>query len=51
MNCLSFKTKFGWISAFEKKNRIVRLKFAKHKSKSVSENLKKVKSQIVELYG
>ena len=46
MNCLSFKTKFGWISAFEKKNRIVRLKFAKHKSKSVSENLKKVKSQI-----
>ena len=26
MNSLSFKTKFGWISAFEEKNKIVRVK-------------------------
>ena len=43
MNCLSFKTKFGWISAFEKKNKIVILKFGKHKNKSISKNLKKLR--------
>ena len=46
MNCLSFKTKFGWISAFEKKNKIVILKFGKHKNKSISKNLKKLRSNI-----
>ena len=46
MNSLSFKTKFGWITAFEKKNKIVRVKFGKYKNKSISTNLKKIKSNI-----
>ena len=33
---ISIKTKLGWISAFEKKDKIVRVKFGKHKSKFVS---------------
>ena len=43
MNCISFKTKFGWISAFERENKIIRIKFAKHKNKSVTTNLLKLK--------
>ena len=50
MNCLSFKTKFGWISAFEKKNKIVIVKFGKHKNKSVSKNLKKLRSNILNFF-
>ena len=46
MNCLSFKTKFGWISAFEKKNKIVILKFGKHKNKSISKNLRNFKKSV-----
>ena len=46
MNSLSFKTKFGWITAFEEKNKIVRVKFGKHKNKSITANLKKIKSKI-----
>ena len=46
MNSLSFKTKFGWITAFGKKNKIVRVKFGKYKNKSISANLKKIKSNI-----
>ena len=44
MNSLSFKTKFGWITAFENKNKIFKVKFGKHKNKSVSTNLKKVRN-------
>ena len=40
---ISIKTKFGWISAFEKKDRIIRVKFGKYKNKSVSSSLKKFK--------
>ena len=46
MNSLSFKTKFGWISAFEEKNKIVRVKFGKHKCKSTSKRLIRLKSQM-----
>ena len=46
MNSLSFKTKFGWISAFEKKDKIVRIKFGKHKNKNISKNLKDLKIKI-----
>ena len=46
MNSLSFKTKFGWVSAFEEKNKIVKIKFGKHKNKTVSNNLRKLKSKI-----
>ena len=47
MNSLSIKTKFGWISALEQRNKIVKVKFGKHKNKSVSKNLKKFKSNLI----
>ena len=46
MNSLSFKTDFGWISAFEIKNRIVRIKFGKCNNRNVSKNLRKIRSDI-----
>ena len=46
MNSLSFKTKFGWISAFEEKNKIVSVKFGKHKNRSIGKNLKKFKTSL-----
>ena len=46
MKSLSFKTRFGWISAFEEKGKIVRIKFGKHKNKNISKNLKNLKLQI-----
>ena len=44
MNSLSFKTKFGWISVFEERNKIVSVKFGKHRNKSISKNLRKIKT-------
>ena len=46
MNSLSFKTKFSWISAFEEKGKIVKIKFGKHKNKNISKNLKSLKIKI-----
>ena len=46
MYSLSFKTRFGWISAFEEKNRIVRIKFGKHNKISNTKNLKNLKYSI-----
>ena len=46
MNSLSFKTKFGWISAFEEKGKIIIIKFGKHKNKNISKNLKSLKIKI-----
>ena len=43
---ISIKTKFGWISAFEEKDKIVRVKFGKYKNKSISNNLKKFKTNL-----
>ena len=40
---ISIKTKFGWVSACEKKGRIVRIKFRKVKNKDISRNLLKFK--------
>ena len=37
---ISIKTKLGWISAFEVKDKIVRVKFGKYKNKSINKNLK-----------
>ena len=47
MNSLSIKTKFGWISALEQKNKIVKVKFGKHKNKSVTKNLKKFRNNLI----
>ena len=41
---ISIKTKFGWISAFEDKNRIVRIAFGKFANRRVSKNLRKLKN-------
>ena len=46
MNSLSFKTRFGWISAFEEKGKIVKIKFGKHKNKNISKNLNILKIKI-----
>jgi len=46
VNSLSFKTRFGWISAFEEKGKIVKIKFGKHKNKNISKNLKILKIKI-----
>ena len=46
MNSLSFKTRFGWISAFEEKSKIVKIKFGRHKNKNISKNLKSLKIKI-----
>ena len=46
MNSVSFKTKFGWVSAFEEGNKIVRVKFGKNNNKSVSKILKKFKTSM-----
>ena len=43
INIISINTKFGWISAFEEKDKITRVEFRKYKDKSVSKNLKKFK--------
>ena len=43
---ISIKTKLGWISAFEEKDKIVRVKFGKHKNKFISKNLKKFKTSL-----
>ena len=46
INSISIKTKFGWISVFEEKGKIFRVKFGKCKNKSVSKNLRKFKSSL-----
>ena len=46
MNCLSFKTKFGWVSAFEEKNKVVEVKFGKYKNNNTTKNLKKIRNDI-----
>ena len=43
---ISIKTKFGWISAFEKKGIINRVKFGKYKNKLVNKNLIKFRSSL-----
>ena len=44
MNCLPFKTKFSWIGAFEIKDKMFKVKFGKHRYKSITKNLKKFKT-------
>ena len=51
MNSLSFKTRFGWINAFEEKGKIIRIKFEKHKNKNISKNLKNLKTKINSFFG
>ena len=43
---ISIKTKFGWISAFEKKDKIIKVKFGKTKKQLISNNLSKFKNSL-----
>tara|TARA_B110000014_G_C20102648_1_gene579167 strand:- start:213 stop:656 length:444 start_codon:yes stop_codon:yes gene_type:complete len=43
---ISIKTKLGWISAYEEKGKITRIKFGKYKKNILTENLKKFKSNL-----
>ena len=43
MNSISIKTQFGWISVFEKKGQIIKVREGKCKTKSISVPLKKFK--------
>ena len=44
---ISIKTQFGWISALEQGNKIVKVEFGKHKNKSVSKNLKRFRNNLI----
>ena len=43
---ISIKTRLGWISAFEEKGKIVKVKFGKSKNISVTKNLRKFKTNL-----
>ena len=43
MNSISIKTQFGWISVFEKKGQIIKVRAGRCKAKSISGPLKKFK--------
>lgn len=40
---ISIKTRFGWISAFEKNGKIVKVKFGKSKNKHINKSLRNFK--------
>ena len=40
---ISIKTKFGWITAFEEKGKIIKVKFGKSRNILPSKNLKRLK--------
>ena len=46
MRQISIKTKFGWISAYEEKEKIVKIRFGKCKNKYISKNLKNFKKNL-----
>ena len=43
INKISFKTKFGWISAYANKNKITRIKFGKTNTTTETMSLNKLK--------
>ena len=45
---ISIKTKFGWITAFEEKDKIFKVKFGRYKNKFVNSNLKKFKNNLID---
>ena len=44
---ISVKTEFGWISAYENKGKIFKIKFGKVKKQSQSQILKKFKKNLI----
>ena len=49
-NILSFKSKFGWISASERNNKILSVSFAKSKNRGKSILLNKLKKNLVNYF-
>tara|TARA_B100000029_G_scaffold178565_1_gene175945 strand:+ start:4213 stop:4662 length:450 start_codon:yes stop_codon:yes gene_type:complete len=47
---ISFKTKFSWISAYSKKDKIIKVKFAKSKNKFANKNLKIFKKNLINFF-
>mgnify|MGYP001162369677 CR=1 FL=1 len=47
---ISVNTRFGWISAFENKGKIFRIKFGKLKQQNKSKTLKKFKKNILKFF-
>tara|TARA_Y100001960_G_C14050522_1_gene529545 strand:+ start:73 stop:525 length:453 start_codon:yes stop_codon:yes gene_type:complete len=45
-NIISFKTRYGWITALEKNKKIIEIRFGKSKSVGNSNNLLKLKNNI-----
>ena len=50
VNKISFKTKLGWISAFENNGKIVKIKFGKTSSTKVTVILRKFKSNLFKYF-
>ncbi len=46
ISIISVKTSLGWVSAFEEKGKIFKVKFGRSKNKSISKNLKKFKNNL-----
>ena len=49
-NTISIKTKFGWISVFENKGKIFKIKFGKVKKQSQSKVLKNFKKNLSKFF-
>ena len=49
-NTISFKSKFGWISASEKNNKILSVSFVKSNNKGQSVLLKKLKKNLINYF-
>jgi len=49
-NIISFKSKYGWISASEKNNKILSISFARYKNKGKSTTLKRLKKNISDYF-
>ena len=47
---ISVKTELGWISAFENKEKIFKIKFGKVKKQSQSQTLKKFKKNVIKFF-
>lgn len=50
LNTISIKTKMGWVSAFESKGKVVRIKFGKEKKQKKSQILKMFKQNLFNFF-
>ena len=50
INQLSIKTRFGWISTFEKEGKIIKIKFGRLKKQKKSKNLEKFRKKLLKFF-